>query len=47
MLRLLFIYSAKSYFWILFKIYFHMKIKDKINVGLTSDFTFHRSTVKP
>lgn len=46
-LMLFFIYSVKSYFWILLKIYFHMKIKGKINLGLLSDFTFRRSTVKP
>lgn len=46
-LMLLFIHSVKSYFWILLKIYFLMKIKGKINLGLLSDFTFHRSTVKP
>lgn len=33
-----FIYSVKFYFWILFKIYFHMKIKDKIVCHLTFHF---------
>lgn len=46
-LKPLFIYSVKSYFWILLKIYFHIKIKDKINLSLSSDFTFQRSKVKP